>query len=83
MVFSEVVINCVISGFGSGWEICLKLLKAGILTRAEHDRVLRILPPLVINEEQLQEGLEIMTKVLHEHQNENEIQNNIRQQNKI
>lgn len=50
--------------FAKGWDICLKLKEAGLLTRPAHGQILRISPPLVITKEQLEEGLDIMTTVL-------------------
>ncbi|XP_076651026.1 putative ornithine aminotransferase, mitochondrial isoform X2 [Halictus rubicundus] len=51
--------------FAEGWDICLKLKEAGLLTRPTHGQIIRISPPLVIKEEQLREGLHILTKVLN------------------
>ena len=50
--------------FAEGWNICLKLKEAGLLTRPAHGQILRISPPLTITEEQLREGLNIITTVL-------------------
>ncbi|XP_061941959.1 ornithine aminotransferase, mitochondrial-like isoform X1 [Apis cerana] len=50
--------------FAKGWDICLKLKEAGLLTRPAHGQILRISPPLIITKEQLEEGLNIMTTVL-------------------
>nr|XP_031842770.1 ornithine aminotransferase, mitochondrial-like [Nomia melanderi] len=51
--------------FAEGWDICLKLKEAGLLTRPTHGQIIRISPPLVITEEQLREGLHILTSVLN------------------
>ncbi|XP_076759367.1 ornithine aminotransferase, mitochondrial [Xylocopa sonorina] len=51
--------------FGEGWDICLKLKEAGLLTRPAHGQILRISPPLTITKEQLEEGLSILTTVLN------------------
>ncbi|XP_054013627.1 ornithine aminotransferase, mitochondrial-like [Hylaeus anthracinus] len=50
--------------FAEGWDICLKLKEAGLLTRPAHGQILRISPPLTITEDQLREGLNIITTVL-------------------
>ncbi|XP_015592136.1 ornithine aminotransferase, mitochondrial [Cephus cinctus] len=47
-----------------GWDICLKLRDAGLLTRPAHGQIIRISPPLIINEEQLREGLDILKTTL-------------------
>ncbi|XP_043524429.1 ornithine aminotransferase, mitochondrial [Frieseomelitta varia] len=50
--------------FAEGWDICLKLKEAGLLSRPAHSQIIRISPPLTITKEQLQEGLHILTTVL-------------------
>lgn len=50
----------------SGWDVCLRLLEAGLLSRVEQDHIIRILPPLIITEDQLREGLNILLNVLDE-----------------
>ncbi|MGM5629360.1 ornithine--oxo-acid transaminase [Apibacter raozihei] len=42
------------------WEICLKLKENGLLAKPTHTNIIRFAPPLVINENQLQECLEII-----------------------
>ncbi|XP_034934199.1 ornithine aminotransferase, mitochondrial [Chelonus insularis] len=50
--------------FANGWDICLKLRDNGLLSRPAHGQIIRISPPLVINEDQLREGLEIIKTTL-------------------
>ncbi|OAD52024.1 Ornithine aminotransferase, mitochondrial [Eufriesea mexicana] len=50
--------------FADGWDICLRLKEAGLLSRPAHGQILRISPPLTITKEQLEEGLDILTSVL-------------------
>lgn len=50
--------------FAEGWDICLKLRDAGLLTRPAHGQIIRISPPLTITEEQLREGINILTTIL-------------------
>jgi len=50
--------------YAEGWDICLKLRDAGLLTRPAHGQIIRISPPLTITEEQLREGINILTTVL-------------------
>lgn len=47
-----------------GWDICLKLRDAGLLTRPAHGQIIRISPPLTITPGQLEEGLHILTTTL-------------------
>jgi ornithine--oxo-acid transaminase len=48
----------------SAREVCLKLLEHGVLSKETHETVVRLVPPLVITKEQLDEALEIIRKVL-------------------
>ncbi|KAK2586029.1 hypothetical protein KPH14_010596 [Odynerus spinipes] len=50
--------------FAEGWDICLKLRDAGLLTRPAHGQIIRISPPLTITKDQLEEGLHILTTTL-------------------
>ncbi|KAL4443353.1 hypothetical protein ABPG75_011090 [Micractinium tetrahymenae] len=45
------------------WDICLKLMKEGLLTKPTHRNIIRLAPPLVISEEQLHEATGIIKKV--------------------
>lgn len=48
----------------SAREVCLRLMKEGILSKETHHTVVRFAPPLVITKLQLQQALEKITKVL-------------------
>ena len=50
----------------SAWHICLLLAHHGVLAKPTHQNIIRFAPPLVITEEQLMEGVEIIRKVLFE-----------------
>lgn len=47
-------------------EICLKLLKRGILTKETHQTVIRFAPPLIIDEKQIDEVVRALQEVLDE-----------------
>lgn len=47
-------------------DICLHLLKKGILTKEVHRTVIRLAPPLIVTKEQLDELVEKFSKVLKE-----------------
>ncbi|MEL6340228.1 MAG: ornithine--oxo-acid transaminase [Myxococcota bacterium] len=47
----------------TAWEICLALKDAGLLAKPTHDHIIRFAPPLVIDEEQLRAGLDIIGSV--------------------
>ena len=45
-------------------KICMKLLENGLLTKSTHDTVLRLSPPLVINETEMENALDIINDVI-------------------
>lgn len=47
-------------------EICLKMLKLGVLTKETHQTVIRFAPPLVITEVQIDIVVDALQQVLHE-----------------
>jgi len=49
---------------GNARAICLALLKLGLLTKDTHETVIRLAPPLVITQEELDEALLILKSVL-------------------
>lgn len=50
----------------TAWDICLRLRDNGLLAKPTHGNIIRFAPPLVINEDQLRECVEIITKTLTE-----------------
>ena len=48
----------------TAWNICLKLRDNGLLAKPTHGNIIRFAPPLVMDEEQLIECVNIITKTL-------------------
>jgi ornithine--oxo-acid transaminase len=48
----------------TAWNICLKLAENGLLAKPTHGNIIRLAPPLIITEEQLQECVAILEKVI-------------------
>lgn len=48
----------------AAWELCLQLKENGLLAKPTHGDMIRFAPPLLINEEQLNECVEIIGKSL-------------------
>jgi ornithine--oxo-acid transaminase len=48
------------------WDVCLSLAANGLLAKPTHGDIIRFAPPLVINEEQMNECVEIIRKTLAE-----------------
>jgi ornithine--oxo-acid transaminase len=46
----------------SAWDVCLKMKENGLLAKPTHDHIIRFAPPLVINEAQVKEAVEIIAK---------------------
>ena len=44
------------------WDFCLALRDNGLLAKPTHEHIIRFAPPLVINEEQLRESIDIIKK---------------------
>lgn len=51
----------------SAREICLKLMKQGLLSKETHATVVRLAPPLIISQEQIETALAIIDQVLNEY----------------
>lgn len=64
-LLNAIVINC---GEDSdlAWEICLKFRDNGLLAKPTHGNKIRLAPPLVMTETQIQECLEIIERSLNE-----------------
>lgn len=51
-------------GGATAWDVCLALRDNGLLAKPTHDHIIRFAPPLVINETELREAIEIIKKTL-------------------
>lgn len=49
-------------GDKTAWDVCVKMKDNGLLAKPTHDHIIRFAPPLVINEEQLYEAIDIIKK---------------------
>jgi ornithine--oxo-acid transaminase len=50
----------------TAWDVCLKMRDNGLLAKPTHDHIIRFAPPLVINEAQIHEAVEIIRKSIKE-----------------
>ncbi|XP_059474467.1 ornithine aminotransferase, mitochondrial isoform X2 [Neocloeon triangulifer] len=46
------------------WEVCLRMKEMGLLAKPTHGHIIRLAPPLVINEAQIMQSIEIITKAV-------------------
>lgn len=50
----------------TAWDLCMDLAENGLLAKPTHGNIIRFAPPLVISEEQLLEGIEIIRRTVSE-----------------
>ncbi|MFN3403765.1 MAG: ornithine--oxo-acid transaminase [Cytophagaceae bacterium] len=48
----------------TAWDVCVSLMENGLLAKPTHGDIIRFAPPLVINEQQLNECCDIIEKVI-------------------
>ena len=61
------LLNAVIiqpQGGVTAWEVCIRLRERGLLAKPTHGDIIRLAPPLVINEEQILECSKIIKDTL-------------------
>jgi ornithine--oxo-acid transaminase len=46
------------------WDVCLAMKENGLIAKPTHEHIIRFAPPLVINEKQLMEAVEIIKKTI-------------------
>lgn len=63
-LLNAVVINSV-NGI-TAWDVCIALKNNGLLAKPTHEHIIRFTPPLIINEEQLMDAIEIIEKTFAE-----------------
>lgn len=51
-------------GDSYAWDICVRLAELGLLAKPTHGNIIRFAPPLVINDAQMEEALDILSKGL-------------------
>jgi len=67
-LLNAIVINCDEES-DLAWEICLKFRDNGLLAKPTHGNKIRLAPPLVITEDQINQCLEIIEKSLNDFKN--------------
>ncbi|KAK9452326.1 pyridoxal phosphate-dependent transferase [Limtongia smithiae] len=50
----------------TAWDLCLLLKERGLLTKPTHENIIRLAPPLVISEKDLDNGVAIIKKALED-----------------
>lgn len=44
------------------WDVCIEMMKNGVLAKPTHQHIIRFAPPLIINEEQMRDAIERIKK---------------------
>jgi len=60
-LMNAIVIN---RNYAEAWDVCLKLKENGLLAKHTHEDTIRFSPPLVINEEQMNQSVDIIAKTI-------------------
>ena len=50
----------------SAWDLCLLLKDKGLLAKPTHQNIIRLAPPLVISEDEMERGVKIITEALND-----------------
>lgn len=67
LVRGKGLLNAVVikpKGGKTAWDVCMAMKENGLIAKPTHGHIIRFAPPLVINEEQLREAIEIIKKTL-------------------
>ncbi|PLB35671.1 ornithine-oxo-acid transaminase [Aspergillus candidus] len=60
-LLNAIIIDESKTGGHSAWDLCMLLKEKGLLAKPTHQNIIRLAPPLVITEEQIQEALKIIS----------------------
>ena len=69
LVRGKGLLNAVVTEPTNGknaWDICMALMRNGLLAKPTHDHIIRFTPPLVITEEQMHEAIVLIRQTLEE-----------------
>ncbi|XP_060525939.1 ornithine aminotransferase, mitochondrial [Cylas formicarius] len=61
-LLNAIVIN---RNYADAWDVCLKMKDAGLIAKHTHEDIIRFAPPLVIDENQLQESSDIISNTVN------------------
>lgn len=63
-LLSAIVIDDSKANGRTAWDLCLVMKDYGVLAKPTHDHIIRLAPPIVISEEDLLKGVEVIKKSL-------------------
>jgi len=65
-LLNAIIIKSTQENKNQAWDLCVRLANHGLLAKPTHDHIIRLAPPLVITEAQIDECLEIIQQVFDE-----------------
>ncbi|ANB11425.1 ornithine-oxo-acid transaminase [Sugiyamaella lignohabitans] len=64
-LLNAIVIDSSKANGRTAWDLCLLMKDHGLLAKPTHENIIRLAPPLVITEDQIAKGLDIIAKCVH------------------
>ncbi|KAI9884584.1 MAG: heme peroxidase [Watsoniomyces obsoletus] len=65
-LLNAIVIDESHTGGHTAWDLCMLLKEKGLLAKPTHENIIRLAPPLVITEEEIQTALEIIKSAIRD-----------------
>lgn len=65
-LLNAIVIDASKANGRSAWDLCLLMKEKGLLAKPTHDTIIRLAPPLVISEEDIEKSLKIISEAVKE-----------------
>ena len=65
-LLTAIVIDPAATGGKTAWDLCLAMKERGLLAKPTHEHIIRLAPPLVISQEQLDRGLDAIRAALRD-----------------
>jgi len=65
-LFNAIVIDETKTSGQSAWDLCLLLKEKGLLAKPTHQNIIRLTPPLVITEQEIDQAVQIFEEALNE-----------------
>ncbi|GMM56601.1 ornithine-oxo-acid transaminase [Maudiozyma humilis] len=65
-LLTAIVIDPSATGGKTAWDLCLAMKERGLLAKPTHEHIIRLAPPLVISQEQLDRGLDVIRAALRD-----------------
>jgi ornithine--oxo-acid transaminase len=63
-LLNAIVIDDNTSDQSEAWDVCMRFAELGLLAKPTHGNIIRLAPPLTINDKELEESLDILHKGL-------------------